>query len=212
MIKLFTDVPRFLQEKHIVHFSSEFKAETADLANNYYRISNTQQVSFDRHYILPSGSNPPAGGVTNDYKDITLSNAATGKENIYPDTENELYEVLVGFEGDVLAFPMIPGSRHFYKLAYTGMLPDATDNTKRYIGPWKKVDSPYYNPKLRLCFVYKLTPLKLRLYVDSADQYEKVILRFLINRCNIQKITPTSEEVSKARLVKYYSELGKGVE
>ena len=213
MIKLFTETPRLLQEKHIVYFSKEFrKGDTADFADKYYRISNTQQVSFDRHWILPSGSNPPAGGTSNDYKDITLSNAASGKENIYPDTEGELYEILVGIEGNVLIYPQIPGSRYFYKLAYSDMLPDPSNTTKRYVGPWKAIDSPYYNPKLRLTFIYKLTPLKLRLYVDSADQYDKVILRFLINRCNIEQIKPTADEVLKSRLVKYYSELSKGVE
>ena len=213
IIKLFVDTPRLLQEKHIVKFSEVFKrGDTADFAGNYYRISNTQQVSFDRHWILPSGSNPPAGGTTNDYKDVTLSNAASGKENLYPDTGSELYEVLVGFEGDVLVFPQIPGSRYFYKLGYSDMLPDVTSTTKRYIGPWRAVDSPYYTPRLRFTFIHKLTPLKLRLYCDSADQYDKIIIRFLINRCNIQEIKPTSEEVSKARLIKYYTELSKGVE
>ncbi|MCK4329907.1 hypothetical protein KAX02_08695 [candidate division WOR-3 bacterium] len=213
MIKLFTETPRLLQEKHIVKFSDEFrKGDTADFAGKYYRISNTQQVSFDRHWIIPSGVNPPAGGVANDYKDIVLSNAASGKENLYPDVENEIYEVLVGFGEGFLAYPQIPGSRYFYKLGYSDMLPDPTNTTKRYIGPWKASDSPYYNPCLRLSFIYKLTPLKMRLYVDSADEYEKVIIRFLINRCNIERITPTPEEVSKARLVRYYSELGKGIE
>lgn len=213
MIKLFTDVPRLLQERHIIHFSPEFrKGDTKDFAGKYYRINNTQQVSFDRHWILPSAINPPAGGTANDYKDIILSNAASGKENIYPDVEGEMYEILVGFEEGVLVYPQIPGSRYFYKLSYSDMLPDPSNTTKRYIGPWKATDSPYYAPRLRLTFIYKLTPLKLRLYVDSADQYEKVIIRFLVNRCNIEQITPTPEEVSKARLVKYYSELSHGVE
>ena len=213
MIKLFVDTPRLLQEGHIVHISKEFRADTKDFADKYFRIYNPQQVAFDLHWILPSGSNPPAiVGVADDYKDVILSNAETGKENLYPDTETELNEILVGFAGDVLVHPMIPGSRYFHKLAYTGMIPELTDDVKRYIGPWKPVDSPYYEPKLRFSFLYKLTPLKLRLYVDSPNTYEKVIIRLLINRCDIEKITPTQEEISKARQVKYYTELSKGVE
>ena len=213
MIKLFVDTPRLLQEGHIVYISKEFRADTKDFAGKYFRISNPQQVCYDLDWILPSGSNPPAAvGIADDYKDIVLSNAATGKENLYPDTETEINEILVGFEGDVLVHPMIPGSRYFHKLAATGMIPELTDATKRYIGPWKPVDSPYYNPRLRFTFLYKLTPLKLRLYVDSPATYEKVVIRFLINRCDIERITPTADEISKARKVKYYTELSKGVE
>ena len=203
MIQLFTETPKLLLNNYIVHFSEKYRTgETERFANQYFLVTDPQQVSYDRYYIL----------YQNDYLDIDLHNASSGTENIYPDSVEEIYEVLMGIEGDVLTYPIIPSpDRHFEKLGYTGMIPDSSDTTKRYLGCYKPEDSPYETMKLRLTFVKNLDSMILRTYIDSAKAYEKVILRFLINRCRIIKLEhPTSEQMSIARKILHYSELKKG--
>lgn len=203
IIRLFTKTPSLLLNSHIVHFSEKYRTgETDRYANQYFMVTDPQQVSYDRYYIL----------YQNDYVDIDLHNASSGTENIYPEAVDELYEVLLGIEGDVLTYPIIPSpDRHFQKLGYTGMIPDSSDDTKRYLGCYKESDIPYESLRLRLTFVKNLDPMILRIYIDSPKDYEKAVIRFLINRCRIKKLErPTPEQMSIARKILHYSELKKG--
>lgn len=214
MLKLFTETPKLLMNEHIVYFSEKFHTgEVARYAGNFYKVTNPQQVSYDRYYILP--------GTGNDYLDVDLSNAASGTENLYPHAENELYEVLFGYSGKALIYPIIPApDRHFAKLGYTGMLPDVTNATRMYLGCYKNHDTPYETPKLRMMFVKDLDALILRTRVDApvnptaanVNSYEKIVFGFLINRCSITKITPNPEQASRARKILHYSELKKGTD
>ena len=206
MIRLFTQTPNLLLEGHVVHFSEGYATgETERFADNYYKVTNPQQISYDRHYILPSA----------DYADIALSNASTGTENLYPHSVDEMYEILFGFSGKSLVYPIIPSpDRHFQKLGYTGMIPDRTNTTLRYLGSYKEHDSPYDEPKLRLTFVKDLDPMLLRTYIDAALDasypQEKVVFGFLINRCTIVKLgAPTPDQKTKARRILHYTELKK---
>ena len=197
---------------HIVHFSDKFETgEVARYAGHYYKISNPQQISYDRYYILP--------GTGNDYLDVDLSNSPAGSENIYPYSEHELNEVLFGYSGKALIYPIIPApDRHFQKLGYTSMLPDVTHATRMYLGCYKDHDTPYETPKLRMMFVKDLDSLILETRVDApvnptaadTNSYEKIVFGFLINRCTITKITPNPEQASRARKILHYSELKKG--
>lgn len=209
IIRLFTETPRLLQHGHIVRFSEKFDVgEVAKYAGNYYRVSDPQQISYDRWFILPNGPDN-----SDDYKDVDLSNASSGTENIYPHDVNEIYEVLFGFTGDALIYPIIPTpDRHFQKLGYTGMLPDVTSATKRYLGSYKEKDTPYETPRLRLMLVKDIDAMILRIYADAGKDYEKVVFGFLINRCRIFQITPTPEQRTVAREILHYSELKKGVD
>lgn len=206
MIRLFTKTPSLLLDSHIVHFSKEYnRGETAKFAGNYYKITNPQQVSYDRNFILPRA----------DFLDVDLHNASTGTINLYPDSVDEIYEVLFGFEGKAMIYPIIPSpDRHFQKLGYPSMIPNRADATLRYLGGYKENDTPYDEKKLRLTFVKDLDPMLLRIYIDAAADalfpHEKVIFGFLVNRCTIEKIVPTPEERSKARNVLHYTELKKG--
>lgn len=202
IIRKFTQTPKLLLDGHIVSFSSKYTGETERFAGRYFIVDNPQQVAYTRYYTLPDA----------DYKDIDLSNASTGKENLYPDSVDEIYEILLSFrQGDYLVYPIMPSpDRYFYKLGYAGMIPDRTNATKMYLGAWKYEDSPFYDPMIRLTFVKDLTPMILRTYIDSTDDYEKVTMRFLINRCTIRELKdPTPEERSIARHVYYYTELKK---
>lgn len=206
MIRLFTQTPNLLLQGHIVHFSEGYRTgETEKFADHYYSIQNPQQISYDRYYILPS----------TDFLDVDLSNATTGTENLYPHSVDELYEILFGFSGKALVFPIIPSpDRHFQKLGYTGMIPDRTDTTLRYLGCYKEHDTPYGEAKLRFTFVKNLDPMLLRTYIDAAVDalfpQEKVIFGFLINRCTIVKLdAPTPDQKMKARRILHYTELKK---
>jgi hypothetical protein len=203
-VKLFADrTPPLLLDGHIVHFSKEYSTgEVVIYGDKYYRVSNPQQVKFVRYYIIPDA----------DYVDVTLSNAASGTENIYPYQANELNEILIGIEGDsVLMYPIMPSpDRYMQELGYTGMSPSVGDTTKMYLGCLTEVDSPVKEKKFRVCFVKDEVPMVLRLYIDSGEAYEKVMLHFLVNRCSLQHLTvPTEDQKKVARRILRYSEIKK---
>ena len=211
MIRLFGYQPPLLLDGHIIHVSTKFKSgNTAMYADKYYVVDQPQQVSYDRSYILP----------TADYRDIDLSNGTgTWQEGMMPNDTNEIYEILFGFSGEqTLVYPMVPSSRYFQKLGYTGMSPLTTSATTRYLGCWKEQDCPYRpdNPEnssfnVRLMFLKDNEPVILRTYIDSAATFEKVAMHFLVNRCTIRELhSPTTEEKNKARNILHWSELKKG--
>ena len=204
-VRLFSDkTPSLLLDGFFVHFSVGYNTgEVAQYGNKYYRIANPQQVIFTRYYIIPQ----------NDYKDITLSNSSSGSENIYPYQYDELNEVLIGIECEnVLVYPIMPSpDRYMNELAYTSMIPSPSDTTRRYLGCYTQKDSPKDEMKFRMCFVKDEVPAVLRLYVDSGEAYEKVMLHFLVNRCTLQKLdAPSEEQKARARTILRYSEIKKG--
>ena len=201
MIKLFTYTPKLLQHGHIIHFSPGFDTgEVARYGGKYYRVQRPQQVYYDTYYILPNA----------DYKDIDISNAASGTENLYPDRVDEIYEILFGFKGSAIILPIIPSpSTYFQKLGYTAMIPDVTSDTLKYLGGYKEKDTPYEAPKLRLTFMKHMDPMILRTLVDIADDYDKITFSWLVNRCMIKEITPTAEEKSVARTILHHTELSR---
>jgi len=204
-VKLFSDkTPPLLLDGHVVHFSAGFNTgEVARYGDKFFRITNPQQVKFERYYIIPDA----------DYVDVTLNNSASGSENIYPYQLDELNEILIGIEADdTLVYPIMPSpDRYVQQLAYTGMVPSVSDTTKRYLGCLTELDSPFDEMKFRVCFVKDEVPMVLRLYVDSGEAYEKVRLQFLVNRCTLKDLEyPTTEQKSRARKILRYTEIKKG--
>jgi len=203
--KLFADkTPPLLLDGHFVHFSAKFDTgEVAQYQNKYFRIANPQQVTFTRYWIIPNA----------DYVDVTLNNAASGAENLYPYQLDEFNEILIGIENEsVLVYPIMPSpDRYMGELAYTGMVPSHSNTTRRYLGCYTEKDTPKDEKKFRVCFVKDEVPMVLRLYVDSGEDYEKVMLHFLVNRCTLQKLeAPTEEQKARARTILRYSEIKKG--
>ena len=204
-VKLFSDnTPPLLLDGHVVLFSEGYETgEVAKYGGKYFRIANPQQIKFERYFIIPDA----------DYVDVTLNNSASGSENIYPYQMDELNEVLIGIKADdTLVYPIMPSpDRYVQQLSYTGMIPSVTNTTKRYLGCLTETDTPFDEMKFRVCFVKDEVPMVLRLYVDSAEAYEKIRIQFLVNRCTLKDLeVPTDTQKSRARKILRYSEIKKG--
>ena len=191
-------VSALLQEKYFVRFTKEWPDTLSHVKGKFFQVEKTNQVPYDLSYIIPA----------NDYRDVDLSNAAGG-ENIYPENTKTLYEVALGFKpGNYLTHFYIPAGEYMHRLEYSGMTPDVTHATHRYLGARKPEDSPYDDKRIFMYFVYHLEPLILRVFVDSGIDYEKCVLGLTVNKCYLTQIAaPTAEQLRLAREIKYYSEL-----
>lgn len=193
--------PKLLQEGYMVYFTDVWPSTLTAIRNKYFRIDVTNQVPYDLSYIIPTG----------DYKDVDLSNESDG-EKLYPTGEKTLYEVTMGFKtGNFLAHLYIPQSKALSYLEYSGMTPDVTNSTKRYIGARKPEDSPYEDHRIKMYFVKDLSPLIMRLYCLPGVDYEKVVVGLMVNKCRLREVsveqgTMTNEDKVKAKVIRYYDE------
>lgn len=190
--------PKLIREGYFVRFTDQWPETLNYVQNKFFRISKTAQVPYDLTYILP----------TNDYRDVDLSNSAGG-ENIYPENTKTLYEVAVGFKpGNYLAELFIPAGEFVSRLEQAGMVPDVTHATRKYLGTIKPNESPYNDKRLFLYFVKDLEPMIMRIYVDTGIDFEKCVVGLIINKCYMVAMPhPTSEQLARAKVLQYYTEL-----
>lgn len=197
MATVTSGVPKLLQEGSYVRFTDKWPVELNFVSGKTFLITKTNEVPYDLHYIIP----------TNDYTDVDFSNQGDGV-NLYPTETNTLYQVALGFKpANLLADIYIPAGEYCQRLQQPSMVPTLSSNTLRYLGAFKPVDSPYFDKRMFFYFVYHLEPLIMRLYVDYGIDYDKVVLGLTINKCFLQQISPTPEQLSKAKVLHYYSEL-----
>lgn len=191
-------VPKLLQEGYFVRFTDAWPATLSEVEGKLFQIEKTNQVPYDLSYIIPS----------DDYKDIDLSNASGG-ENIYPTNSKTLYETLIGFKpGNYLVHFYIPAGEYLHRLEQSGMVPDVTSATHKYLGARKPEDSPYDDKRIFSYSVRDLEPLILRVYVDTGIDFEKVVIGLLVNKCYLKQIpSPTAEQIRLAKKIQYYTEL-----
>ena len=190
-------VPKLLQEGYFVRFTDQWPDTLPYVQNKFFKIGRTNQVPYDLTYILP----------TNDYRDVDLSNNAAG-ENIYPENTRTLYEVALGFKpGNYMVHFYIPAGEFVHRLDQAGMVPDVTHATRRYLGARKPEDSPYDDKRIFLYFVKDLEPLILRVFVDTGVDFEKCVLGLTVNKCYMVAMSPTAEQLAKAKVIRYYTEL-----
>lgn len=143
-----------------------------------------------------------------DYCDIDLSNATAGLK-LYPEIEGVLYQTAVGLKpGEYLVHTYVPANKYVYHLGETSMYPDVSSATLKYLGAKSYRDSPYESPLWHLYFIKNMAAFILRLYVLESVDFEKVTLEFKINKCQLSEIAePTSEQIEKALLIRYHTEL-----
>ncbi len=206
-------VPALLQKDYYIKFSDAWPGQlgtityttpgTGDVVGKYFKVTKTNQITYDISYILPSG----------DYRDVDFGNINTGfNENLYPVNQHTLYEVMLGWKpANMLAFFFIPAGEHIARLEQAGMvppnaLPFPTTNM-RYLGAKKPSDSPYEDKKLFFYFVKDLDAMIMRLFIDSGVVYDKVITGLLINKCYIEQVNKAeAAKSSKVKEILYYSE------
>lgn len=146
----------------------------------------------------------PAG----DYCDIDLSNSTAGLK-LYPASQNILYQMAVGLKpGNYLVQTYIPSAKYVYDLGDSSMFPDVASATLMYLGAKQYRDSPYETPLWYLYSIKDMAAFILRLLVLGGVDFEKMTLEFKINKCQLsQIIAPTPEQIDKALLLRWYTEL-----
>ena len=191
-------VPKILQEGYFVRFTDMWPDTLSEVKGKLFQIEKTNQVPYDISRIIPQS----------DYCDIDLSNSS-GAENIYPENTKTLYETLIGFKpGNYLVHFYIPAGEYLHRLEQTGMVPDVSSTTRKYLGARKPEDSPYDDKRIFSYSVKDLEPLILRTYVDTGIDYEKVVIGLLVNKCYLKQIlSPTAEQMRLAKVIQYYTEL-----
>jgi len=190
-------VPKLLQEGYYVRFTDQWPLTLPHVKGKFFQVEKTNQVPYDITRIIPGGN----------YTDIDLSNA-TGGENIYPENTKTLYETILGFKpGNYLVHFYIPSGEYVHRLEQAGMVPNVASATLRYLGARKPEDSPYDDKRIFMYSVKDLEPLILRLLVDNGVAWEKMILGLVVNKCYLKQITPTAEQLARAKKIDYYTEL-----
>ena len=190
-------VPKLLQEGYYVRFTDQWPLTLPHVKGKFFQVEKTNQVPYDITRIIPGGN----------YTDIDLSNA-TGGENIYPENTKTLYETILGFKpGNYLVHFYIPAGEYVHRLEQAGMVPNVASATLRYLGARKPEDSPYDDKRIFMYSVKDLEPLILRLLVDNGVAWEKMILGIVVNKCYLKQITPTAEQLARAKKIDYYTEL-----
>ena len=191
-------VPKLLMEGFYVRFTNVWPDTLSEVKGKLFQIEKTNQVPYDISRIIPE----------NDYCDIDLSNSSSA-ENVYPENSKTLYETLIGFKpGNYLVHFYIPAGEYLHRLEQTGMVPDVSSTTRKYLGARKPEDSPYDDKRIFSYSIRDLEPLILRTYVDTGIDYEKVVIGLLVNKCYLKQIpSPTAEQMRLAKKIQYYTEL-----
>ncbi|KKM80300.1 hypothetical protein LCGC14_1341290 [marine sediment metagenome] len=194
--------PKLLQEGYLVLFTGGWPSTHEAHREKLFRIDAVNQVPYDRFYTL--------SGTTGDYRDVDFSNGSgTFQESIYPENNETLFEVLLGFKpGAFVSHWYIPSGKSIHQLEYAQMYPDITDTDKRYLGARLAKDSPYDDPQIKMYFIKDLAPLVMRLYVLAGVDYEKIMVGLVVNKCKLREIkAPTEDQKLKAKVIRYYDEL-----
>ena len=192
--------PKLLQEGYLVYFTGGWPSTHSAHREKLFRIDAVNQVPYDRFYIIPTG----------DYRDVDFSNGSgTFQESVYPENQNTLFEVLVGFKpGAFVSHWYVPAGKSVHQLEFAQMFPDVSDVDKRYLGARMAADSPFEDPRIKLYFVKDLAPVIMRLYALAGVDYEKVVVGLTINKLKMVEIEePTQDQRLKAKVIRYYDEL-----
>ena len=180
MIKLFTETPSLLQPRHCVKFTGKDFTDYVR-EDDMFKINKTQQIIYEQAIILPPS----------DFVQLDLSSETTTSLGLYPTSIETLYEILVGLKGgkDMLIYIQVPAGKFFARLEKPELFPNPTVPQLRYISTIDVDTTPYKEPKLRIHTIKDLEPVIFIVYNDGSD-YEKLIFRFLINKCKITRVPP----------------------
>ena len=197
MIKLFTKTPERLKENSYVRFVG---ADFTDYVKegDTFKITRTQQVVYEQAFIIPSS----------DYTQLDLSSETTTSLGLYPTGLDTLYEVLIGFKGgkDILVYPQIPAGKYFARLEKPELFPNFAMTQLRYLGYYDVLTTPHDEPKLRIYTIKDLEPILFVVYNDGPD-YEKIIMKFFVNKCLMERVKPEEVPMAEVREIIHYEAL-----
>lgn len=197
--ELFAETPGLLRTGHVVHFSEKWAKEWA---GKWFKVLLGQPISYDVTKIVAPGSGntydldfgaPAAGDVSATYL------------SLLPTSPHTVYEILMGIKGLVAIYPRYNNS-YWLKLETALCVPDPTDSRRKFLGAYRSIDSPYYEPRLRVHTIKDQTPPQLRLFNDFSMD-ESSIMRFIVNRCKVEEVYEgaiSEQERRVAREVKHF--------
>lgn len=193
--ELLTETPPLLREGHVISFIGGWPSSKD---NKWFTIDRSQQIKYDVARIVAADSSidldfrPPSGGGLGD-KNLSL----------IPEKDQTCYELLLGFRGNVLVYPMYANS-YFGKLETTNVVPDTTNARLRYLGFYDEDDSPFSAPRLREHVVTDQEPPVLRIYNDHPVD-ERLVIRVIVNRVMLRQVNTVPEDLRRvARVAKYH--------
>lgn len=184
------DDPRklFLKPRENVFFTESWPIE--NFSGKFFEVLKNQTVKYDVWKLVAQGSST----------DIDL----TDDNGWLPQTTLSLYEINLTMKGQCLLYVLWPADTYLFSLEKAGFKPEPTDDTKRYIGFFEESDIPFDQTGnvLKLYLVKNMDPIRLRIYNDSISD-EKVVLRFMINRCRLNLL---KEKPSIYRTIFYHKD------
>ncbi|RLI83689.1 hypothetical protein DRP04_00790 [Archaeoglobales archaeon] len=188
MIKLFPKTPEILQPNQYVVFKGEEMKDFPDFikVDTPYIVESTAQVTFTRSFIFPSANK----------KTLSLANNEdyTNYFNLFPTTQDTLYEILVGLKHskNMLVFIQWPTENYPFELESPHLHVDLSGNITRMISPITVERSPADEPRLRIHTLKDMTDIYFQLYNNGPD-YEKLTILFLVNKCKIKPVEKMPE-------------------
>lgn len=144
-----------------------------------------------------------------DYVNLDLSNATSGLK-LYPEQEGVVYQCAVGFKpGNYIVNIYSPSTqKYIYQLGDSTMFPEVSNADTRYLGAKSPEDSPADSPLLYLYFIKNGPKIYLQPYVLESDSFEKITIKFAINKCKLKEVTGATDDMkNKARRVAFYQEM-----
>lgn len=203
---------KILEPRHIIHFvGATPEYWQTRVADKYFRIDRTQEITYDRAYILA-----PAQTYDIDLRDHVM-NLALGFADValYPGDDATLYEILLGMKstsGSVLAYPRAPPNEWFIALEEGGYIPDPTNNYLRYLSPFTEEITPADTPQVRIHTIHEEEAIGLRLFNDTSV-FNKLVLVLLVNRCLMREVPEaelTEKELERARELFHFGIMSRG--
>ena len=179
---LLPNTPLLKEDNYVFFKGKNFPNHVRD---KVFKIGFTQQIPRYISRFIAKGK----------YVDVDLDEVG-----LYPESTNTLYELRFGMKGNVLLYPRYPSNVYYNVLEKSGYVPpdDLSDVDKRYIGCYTETDIPYdANPPVLVEYTVKeFDKVVYRLYADSIED-EKVIIRCIVNRCQLVKLDEDEEKEVK---------------
>jgi len=173
----------FLKKGYYVYFSPNWGPEA--VKGKYFEVERTHQIHWKTYTIVATGK---------------VFSVKLDDIGLVPENPKTLYEILCGFKGALLLYVYWPSTDPFQRLEKPGFRPDPADATLRYLGCFTQDDTPFAEPRLREYTVKDMSPI-LYLWANESIEPEKVVNRFMVNRCLLRPLEPAEvEEIRKKRI------------
>lgn len=161
-----------------IHFSKAWPGTNKWARDSYFEIEKTAYVDYRKSYTLPGS----------DYKELDLSNATSGL-NLYPETDEQVHEILVGFKpGNYIVQIDVPNGSPLGKLPEASMIPSKTDSDLKYLNAKNPEDSPPESPTLKFWAIKDMPAIILRPITLSGQDFERVTITFKVAKHLLKQI------------------------